>query len=107
MAKQRKKRKPRTRPPRVDPDEEWNEKHGDTSDGPDWNDAIKLCEEVSEKLTDASDHIWDKAGEFFESVEEFIGDVSETITKTQRVSKRQLEAIQNMSNGVDKWLDKE
>jgi hypothetical protein len=109
MAKQRKKRKPRLIPPRVDPDEAWNEKHGADSgkdNGLDWEDADKLCNEIAQKMADASDKVWERAAEFFEGIEETITSMQETITRNQRVSQKQMDALKNMSAGVDKWVDR-
>jgi hypothetical protein len=100
------KRKPRTRPPRVDPDEEWNKKHGADAGKSDWQGAVKICDEICEKVDEAPESIWnnEKGCEFFESVAEKAADMQETITKNQRVSDRQMESLQNMLRGVKKWL---
>ena len=66
----------------------------------DWEDALELCEGIIEKI----DELPDRAQEFGESVGEKIRSISETIEQQERVSDRQLAAIQNMGRGVDKWL---
>ena len=109
MSKQRKQRKPRMIPKRVDPDVAWNEKHGEgAGQGPDWEEASQLCDDIGEKINDAPDEIWENhnACEFFEGVQETIASMQETITKNQRASDKQVAALNNMLAGVDKWLDR-
>jgi len=109
MGKQRKQRKPRLIPPRVDPDEEWNKKHGaDSDDGPDWKEASALCDTIGGKIDDAPDAIWanETACEFFESIQTKIASIQETINQNKRASEKQVSALKNMDAGVDKWLDR-
>ncbi len=100
------KKKSRARPPRNSIDEDWNQKHGAGAEkgGSEWKAANKLCDEICQSIEDASESVWDKAFEFFESVSEKVANMQETIVKNKHVTTRQLDALNNMKRGVDKWL---
>ena len=93
------KRKPRGRPP--DPDEEWNKEELSVQEGRD------MCKQLFDKIEDAPSGIWDKAFEFFESVQEKVGSIRETIESNKRFTEGQKSALANMEAGVDKWLEKD
>lgn len=88
----------KTRKPRLDPETEWSNDGGDKDEG------LELCDRILEKLEDAPDHAWDKAYDFFESVETKVKGIRETIEKTGSMTLRQKEAMENMESGVDKWI---
>lgn len=68
----------------------------------DWVAALDTCERIQEKCDEMPDRGWD----FAESVREKTRDIAENIEKFQRVTDGQLAALENMSNGLDRWLDR-
>ncbi len=59
-------------------------------------DVLGLCEDVPE------------AGqEYAESVYEKVSSIMETISSKERVTDRQLEAMQNMRAGLEKWIEED
>ena len=86
-----------------DPDANWNQSEEDS----DWEGAAEQCQTIYDKIEDASGDLWDKAFEFFESVQEKVKSMKGTIESTKRVSEAQKTALDNMEGGVDKWLEKD
>ncbi len=93
------KRKPRGRPP--DPDEDWNREELSVQEGRD------MCKQLYDKIEDAPSAVWDKAFEFFESIQKKVGSIRETIESNNRFTEGQKSALTNMEAGVDRWIEKD
>jgi hypothetical protein len=91
--------KPRGLPP--DPDDDWNEEPTK------WEDAAEQCQTIYDKIEDADGDIWDKAYEFFESIQSKVKDMKESIEGSRKVTDGQKAALDNMEAGVDRWLNDE
>ncbi len=66
-------------------------------------DALDLCEEILGKLDDLPD----EAEEFASSVGEKTESIQNYIERYGRVSPKQKTALENMLEGVDRWLERE
>lgn len=75
-------------------------KTGDSEADADWMEAI---EEIDRALRNAED-IPEEGEEFADGVTETLEDIRQTIERTQRVTDRQWEAVQNMASGISRWL---
>jgi hypothetical protein len=66
---------------------------------------LKLAEETLSKIEDdVPPEAVDKALDFFESVSEKISDMVERVEAGAPVTEGMMQALQNMSAGVDKWI---
>lgn len=68
-----------------------------------WEDALRLCDEILSNI----DLLPDRAQEFGESVGDKIRSISATIEEMEHVTSNQWNAIQNMGNGVKRWLNRQ
>lgn len=66
--------------------------------------AIDLCESILSDLEQLSDV--EAAEEFSDSVAEKVNGIKETIERRQDVTANQERALNNMNEGVQRWLDK-
>lgn len=94
----RREREPRRGLP-PDPDDNWNVEELD------WEESADKCDELWQKIEDAPAGVWDKAFEFFESIQEKVKNIGESIRKYKKATQNQMDAIENMESGVDKWLE--
>lgn len=60
-----------------------------------------LCDLIDDEVPE---YALDKAPDFFESIREQASDMSETIERTQEVTEKQVTAIRNWREGVEKWI---
>jgi hypothetical protein len=63
--------------------------------------ALQQCDDIQEKI----DELPDEGMEFGESVGEKVAGIAETIERTRRVTDAQARALDNMEDGVDRWLE--
>jgi len=89
--------KPRGLPP--EPDDDWNEPELS------WEDAAEQCQTIYDKIEDASPGLWDRAYDFFESIQEKVKDMKESIESRRRATPKQKAALDKMEAGVDRWLE--
>lgn len=66
--------------------------------------AVDLCESILSDLEQLSDV--EAAEEFSDSVTEKVKGIQETIERRQDVTANQERALNNMNEGVQRWLDK-
>lgn len=67
--------------------------------------ATKQCERILEMIEDdVPEAAKEIAPAFFESVEKSVEDVMETIERSQRVTEKQADALDNWEEGVGKWI---
>lgn len=85
---------------RTNPMEEWNADNREYDPG----ELIDKIDEILEDMDDASSDLWDRAYEYFESCEEKLKGIRDTVEKKQEVSRRQWETVENMISGINKWL---
>jgi hypothetical protein len=83
----------------ADPDANWNDEELD------WKEIVGLADSICELIDDAPGDVWDRAYEFFESVQEKAKDIGETVRRTKRATQGQKDALENMESGVNKWLE--
>ena len=76
-------------------------------DDGDWEEASAQADRICELIENASAAAWDKAYEFFEDVEAKVKSVQETILRTERVTDKQQQALNNWEAGVSKWYHEE
>lgn len=68
--------------------------------------AVKQADDLLERIEDdLPDRAWDKAAEFFESVQAGVRDVRATIVRLNRVTGGQLRALESWEAAVGKWID--
>jgi hypothetical protein len=65
-----------------------------------WDEALELCDEIEEMLQDLPD----RAAAFAQSVGEKIEDMGRWIEENEHVTQNQIDALQNMKSGCEKWL---
>ena len=65
------------------------------------NRALQQCDGILGKIDDLPM----EGMEFGESVAEKVSGISETIERTRRVTDAQARALDNMEDGVDRWLE--
>ena len=68
-----------------------------------WEDALALCDEIRELLDDLPE----RADDFAASVEEKVDDMAEWIADNEHVTPAQLQALENMKAGCERWLGRE
>lgn len=68
--------------------------------GPDWEEAKELCEEILAELADLPE----RAEDFSAGVEERVLSIMEWIEENEHVTEKQIQALKNMREGIDKWL---
>lgn len=79
-------------------------KHGSQPPG-DAADAIEQAEGILELIEDdLPDRAWDKAGEFFEDVQEKVKSVLLTLQQTGVVTPRQQSALDSWEAAIRKWI---
>ena len=72
----------------------------------DKDEAITLCNEILDMIdSEVPDFAWDRAASFFESVRDKVSSMLETIETMDDPTIRQTNALENMREGVAKWLD--
>ena len=85
---------------RANPVDAWNEENEDH----DHADVLNKIEACLKRIDDAPAELWDEGYDFFQSIEDKLKSIHETIERTRRVSLRQNRAIDNMIEGVGKWF---
>jgi hypothetical protein len=65
-----------------------------------WEEADQLCDEILEMI----DEIPERGENFGASVMAKVEDIQKTIKETERVTSGQLTALENMKEGVQKWI---
>lgn len=65
-----------------------------------WEEALDLCKEIEELLQDLPD----RADDFSRSVGEKIEDMGRWIEENEYVTQNQIDALQNMKSGCEKWI---
>ena len=68
--------------------------------------TIPINESDSSDDVDEALEIVEEILEFVDSVAKQVADIAESIENTDRVTKRQLEALHNMRDGCRRWLEK-
>lgn len=68
----------------------------------DWEGAL---DEIDEALDDINE-LPDRAADFAESVEEKLRGIDQWITNASHVTDAQMEAIENIRDGIDKWMER-
>lgn len=66
-----------------------------------WEDALALCDEIRELLDDLPE----RADDFATSVEEKVDSIAEWIADNEHVTPAQLQALENMKAGCERWLE--
>jgi hypothetical protein len=68
--------------------------------------AIEQADRILEAIEDdLPERAWDRAADFFEDVQTKVKDVRATVERLQRVSEKQLLALDNWEAAVNKWID--
>ena len=65
----------------------------------------RRIEEAVEKIDENMQSVGEEGQAYFESVREKLVGIDETISRTLRVSANQLNAVNNMIGGVERWLE--
>lgn len=65
--------------------------------------ALEIADEILELTEDPPESIDEDGEEFFVSVAAKASDIADTLRRTNRVSARQLLALENMLFGVKRW----
>ena len=66
----------------------------------DWEEALELCEEIQDLL----EELPDRAEDFGQSIGEKVSDMTQWIEENERVTPRQVNALENMRSGCEKWI---
>lgn len=61
--------------------------------------------ELVDEIVALADDVPDRGADFAESVREKSLSIGETIERTDRVTEAQAEALENMRNGLLRWMD--
>ena len=64
--------------------------------------ALELCKEIEDLLPDMPDTY--NANNFREGVEAKVTDMQEWIKANNTVTEKQMNALENMKRGVEKWI---
>jgi len=67
-----------------------------------WEDALEIADEILDMI---DNDLPEEAEEFAESVEEKVRDIRNWIEDHRHVTERQVEALENMKRGCEKWMD--
>lgn len=71
------------------------------------DEAVEAVARIGEMLeSEEIESVWHKAPHFFESVQEQVSEVEETILEKDRVTEAQARALTNWEAGLMKWHDK-
>lgn len=74
------------------------------SDWEDWEDASAQCDRIVDMIDELDSRTLDKAADFFESVRGKVSAMQETIDRMKQISPKQRQALDNMEDGVSKWV---
>lgn len=67
--------------------------------------ALELVDEIVNIIDEEiPEKAWDRAASFFEDIREKVIDVGQTIRTNDKVSERQMRALEGWKAGVSKWL---
>jgi len=66
----------------------------------DWEEALTFCKDLLNDIDDLPE----RAEDFAESVREKVESIQEFVEDAELVTARQVEALENIRAGVDKWL---
>lgn len=66
--------------------------------------ALELGQEILDMIEEMDDDTKDRGCDFFVSVEEKVTDMLNTIEENDRCSDGQMTALENMRDGVARWI---
>jgi archaellum component FlaC len=64
---------------------------------------IEQAEDLIEEINSLLEELPERAEDFYQSVSETVHDISIFIDKHRRVTKKQINALENMLYGIQKW----
>ncbi len=67
-----------------------------------WEDITDWLDDVLSKIEDLPE----RAADFQESTREKVSSITEQVQEREFVTKRQMIAVENIEDAVDKWLDR-
>lgn len=68
------------------------------------SEALTLVQKIEDTIDGLPDRVQDRGADFFESVREKAGSIAETIEERGEVTEAQQAALENMLEGVRKWV---
>jgi hypothetical protein len=70
--------------------------------GTNWESAIEDCDSILSQC----DEIPERGEEFADSIREKVGSIRDWIEENKTVTPAQLQALENMADGVGRWIDR-